>query len=397
MFNFRGDLFLPFLFTCTMYNLLQNIDTLRKIRNHQDKCFVDPLVLSAAISAGSSLISSVAGTSASANLNGRNRRWQEKMADIQYQRQNELLDKQNAYNDPSAARQRLEDAGFNASLLYGNDGNMQSSSGTASMANTPQTFDYGAQISQLGNNLTNNIANVINLKNAVKLNDANVRNVEEDTKSKELDNQSKAVQNAAQQAFIDKQLKSLGLRNDYQSALNAYQLKLNTLSDYDIEKTNYESSWYSANAYNNARSLSNLANLQEAQAKIANVDAKWADKVKAQEMLLRTSQISQAYENINLMRQQGMVYQADIALKGVQKQAQQLENDWNSFKKSGASSAVKSVLFDLNVANQIKDATKYGLQDIPGIILNKIVSPVISDRIYGKNRKINYKDNDKSK
>ena len=258
---------------------------------------------------------------------------------------------------------------------------MQSSPGTASLPNSPQTYDYGAQIAQLGNNLTSNIANVINLKNAVKLNDANVRNVEEDTKSKELDNQSKAVNNAAQQAFIDKQLQSLGLRNDYQSVLNAYQSKLNKLSDYDIEKSEYESSWYSANAYNNARSLSNLANLQEAQAKIANVDAKWADKAKAQEMLLRTSQISQAYENINLMRTQGMVYQADIALKGVQKQAQQLENDWNSFKKSGASKNVKSILFDLEIGDKISKQSKIGLQDIPGMIHNFITSQDIKKRL----------------
>lgn len=342
--------------------ILDNYFTINKIRNCNNKCYIAPVLGAALVSGAASLGSSLLGAGASSNLNGRNRRWQENQATIQFNRQKQLIDEANAYNDPSAVRKRLEDAGFNPSLVFGGEGNIQASPGTASMANNPTQFDVGAQLSSSMNNLINNIANVINLKNAVKKNDADVRNVEEDTRSKILDNQAKAVQNAAQQSFIDKQLESLGLHNTYQKYLNE-----TAYSDSIIRAD--QSSWSQSYYYNQARQMSELANLTEQQAKIAKVDASWRDKANAQDILLKSAQIAQAYQNIKLMRDQGMVYQADIALKGVQKKAQKLENDWNSFKSSGASKNVKNLLFQLEIDQKIADQSKgMGIQDIPGML-----------------------------
>ena len=55
---------------------------------------MDPLVGAGLISAGASLVNTVAGTASSANLNGRNRRLQEYMSELTYQRERELTQDQ---------------------------------------------------------------------------------------------------------------------------------------------------------------------------------------------------------------------------------------------------------------------------------------------------------------
>lgn len=74
-------------------------------------------------SAAASLINGLVGTAANTNLNGKNRRWQEKMNDIAYDRQKELT-----MLSPSLQKQGLQMAGLSPAALNGYTG------GTASVS-----------------------------------------------------------------------------------------------------------------------------------------------------------------------------------------------------------------------------------------------------------------------
>ena len=68
---------------------------------------VDPGTIYGIGSAAAGLISGLVGTAANSNLNGKNRRWQEKMNDIAYDRQKELT-----MLSPSLQKQGLQMAGI---------------------------------------------------------------------------------------------------------------------------------------------------------------------------------------------------------------------------------------------------------------------------------------------
>lgn len=95
---------------------------------------MDPLIGAGLITAGASLVNTVAGTSASANLNGRNRRWQEHMSQLTYQRQRELTQDQ-----ASLQKQGLINAGISPAAMNGYSGGTASiSSSGAQSPNQPE-------------------------------------------------------------------------------------------------------------------------------------------------------------------------------------------------------------------------------------------------------------------
>ena len=95
---------------------------------------MDPLIGAGLISAGASLVNTVAGTAAGANLNGRNRRWQEHMSQVTYQRQRELTQDQ-----ASLQKQGLINAGISPSAMNGYTGGTASiSSSGAQSPNQPE-------------------------------------------------------------------------------------------------------------------------------------------------------------------------------------------------------------------------------------------------------------------
>lgn len=95
---------------------------------------MNPLIGAGLIDAGSSLVNTIAGTSASANLNGRNRRWQEHMAQVTYDRQRELTQDQ-----ASLQKQGLINAGISPAAMNGFTGGIASiSSSGAQSPNQPE-------------------------------------------------------------------------------------------------------------------------------------------------------------------------------------------------------------------------------------------------------------------
>ena len=95
---------------------------------------MNPLIGAGLIDAGASLVNTIAGTSASANLNGRNRRWQEHMSQLTYQRQREFTQDQ-----AFLQKQGLINAGISPAAMNGYTGGTASiSSSGAQSPNQPE-------------------------------------------------------------------------------------------------------------------------------------------------------------------------------------------------------------------------------------------------------------------
>lgn len=142
---------------------------------------MDPLIIGAGITALGGLANTLAGTSASQNLNWQNRRWQEKMSKLAYQRQRELT--QDQY---SLAKQGMINAGYSPAAMQGYSGGTASisSSGVQSPNANPYTpFDAAGVVNTLmqGEQLK------INKETAA----ANNRKTNADAEAQELDNKAK--------------------------------------------------------------------------------------------------------------------------------------------------------------------------------------------------------------
>lgn len=115
--------------------------------------------IAAGITAAAGLGSTIGQSIANSNLNKKNRAWQEKMYDQQYQRNVEMWRMQNAYNLPIEQVKRLREAGLNPNLLYGNGSSSAGLAGdisTADVPNTPTTVPY--DFSQANNGLASALA-----------------------------------------------------------------------------------------------------------------------------------------------------------------------------------------------------------------------------------------------
>lgn len=157
---------------------------------------MDPLVGAALIGGGVSLVNTLAGSHASANLNKTNRKWQEAMSALQYQRQRQLTE-----DTPKLQKQGLVDAGMSPAALSGFSGPAASvASVPASPSSNPEyvPFDANTIINAF---LASKQADVMdsekekNMADAAKTNkeanrydeltDASLRNIAADTGVKE--------------------------------------------------------------------------------------------------------------------------------------------------------------------------------------------------------------------
>lgn len=137
-------------------------------------------VVAAGLTAAAGIGSNVAQTIANSNLNKKNRAWQEKMFDQQYQRNVELWKMQNAYNTPAEQVKRLRQAGLNPNLLYGNGSAATGNAGEISAADVPSTptsvpYDF----SQASNGLASGIAMYQNWR----MNELNMEKVRSQTEN----------------------------------------------------------------------------------------------------------------------------------------------------------------------------------------------------------------------
>lgn len=135
------------------------------------------------ISSGFGAISSIFSNNAQKKENQRNRDFTEYMYDKQYDNNVKLWNMQNKYDLPSAQKQRLIDAGLNPDLMYSGKGvspspNLQAAvAGSASSGSLP---GYGG---------------VAEAFNQGRLLDAQIRNIDADTKKKESETEGQGYTN----------------------------------------------------------------------------------------------------------------------------------------------------------------------------------------------------------
>lgn len=100
---------------------------------------------SANVQAGAQVLSAGIGAVAQGTINRKTRKWNEKMYNQQKADALENWNRQNAYNSPEAQMARLQEAGLNPNLVYGN-GTVANSS---SAPDTPHAMPYKPQAPEL--------------------------------------------------------------------------------------------------------------------------------------------------------------------------------------------------------------------------------------------------------
>lgn len=152
----------------------------------------------ALIGAGASILGNMMGASSTKKtndsnlkINQMNNEFNERMLQKQMDYNTMMWQKQNAYNDPSAQRARLENAGFNPYMMMngGSAGNAQSTGSTSAASAA------GAAPQQAFHPNFQGIPESMLMAKQGK-------NIEEDTRGKIIDNQSKALKNAAEIADL---------------------------------------------------------------------------------------------------------------------------------------------------------------------------------------------------
>lgn len=135
------------------------------------------------ISSGLGAISSIFSNNAQKKENQRNRDFTEYMYDKQYDNNVKLWNMHNKYDLPSAQKQRLIDAGLNPDLMYSGKGVSPSPNLQAAVAGSPSSGSlpgYGG---------------VAEAFNQGRLLDAQIRNIDADTKKKESETEGQGYQN----------------------------------------------------------------------------------------------------------------------------------------------------------------------------------------------------------
>lgn len=137
---------------------------------------INPANLNAVASAGSGILGSVASIINTNKTNKANR----ELAEYSYQKDLEMWNRQNAYNDPSAQMARYQGAGLNPNLIYG--------SGSASAGNSASMPRYQAPSMQYHYEAPN-VAPTIGAYLDTKAKNAQIQSINEDVTAKRLQNQ----------------------------------------------------------------------------------------------------------------------------------------------------------------------------------------------------------------
>lgn len=153
---------------------------------------MEPISTSAAVVAGSGLLSSAFNIGAQGNMNRKNRKWNEEMYARQKADNLEFWNTQNTYNSPEQQMQRLSKAGLNPALVYGNGAVANSASAPdaphampfkadAPSVNLPQIFDSYFNVQSQAQRISNEkqIGNNLAVQNRI---------LEAEATAKQLDN-----------------------------------------------------------------------------------------------------------------------------------------------------------------------------------------------------------------
>lgn len=142
----------------------------------------------------------------------------------------EMQDRANKYNSPEEQRKRLQQAGLNIGLMYGQSG----AGGTTTTAPTNSGNVNGANAE---NNITANAAMGIQFGLQAKLQEAQIKNIEADTQQKQIESAKTAGVDTQQTTATIENIKQETKNKQSQQALIEVQTALTDLQQNILHKT----------------------------------------------------------------------------------------------------------------------------------------------------------------
>lgn len=208
----------------------------------------------------------------------------------------QLMHSQNAYNSPSAQIMRMKEAGLNPDMMYGSgvSGNLSASSAPMTSGSPAAPMDW----SSLANRAT--FGNVVDSYLDAQLKQAQIDNINSDTKKKGAETSILSDDAAFRKAFNQGQLDTMYA----QISLQGSQVELN---DAQIKKMQHEIQQIDALTSQIHTGIVKMRNDIAVDNARLNLDK-----------LLNDAQVKQAYESANLSR----------------KQAERLVNEWEYVVRS---------------------------------------------------------------
>lgn len=208
---------------------------------------MDPFIIGSGISAIGSLANSVIGTSANSNLNRKNRKWQEYMATVQYQRQRDLT-----HDTPLLQKQGLVDAGMSPSAMGAFAGPAAS---VSSVPNSPSSLpeyvpfdmDSALQALLLPSKIKESKANADLARTNADM---------ADLKLKEMQDKQNAYQSASTRTFVvdeDTGIKHFSDDSDFKSWYDEY------VKTHEVPDLQVLAGHFSQEAINAAKVMSDLS------------------------------------------------------------------------------------------------------------------------------------------
>lgn len=205
---------------------------------------MDPIIGGALIGIGGSLLGNLFGWGSQNNANQNNKEiaqmnneFNERMMNKQMDYNMMMWNKQNEYNTAANQRKRLEEAGLNPYMMMnGGSAGMASNAGSVSAAQssgnpTMQAFhpDFSG--------LSQSINTALQLKQAEKLNNAQVGKIEQETEGIRIENQYKTQSILADLAERYERTNNTRLKSDYQKLMNqTYMEQFNTDMQYKLKQ-----------------------------------------------------------------------------------------------------------------------------------------------------------------
>lgn len=193
-------------------------------------------MISALIGASASLIGNMMGASSQAStnrnnyqINQMNNEFNERMMQKQMDYNTMMWNKQNAYNDPSAQRQRLENAGLNPFLMMnGGNAGVAQGAGSTGMAQASQAAPQQAFRPDFSG-----IPQAILMARQGE-------NLEANTHAQVIDNQTRGIRNMQQFANMVADYKGKEIHNKLQQTITSYadQMQLEQLRNLQNQNAN---------------------------------------------------------------------------------------------------------------------------------------------------------------
>lgn len=155
-----------------------------------------PLIGSALIGAGSSMLGGLFSNLSNKRENRKNRQFAHDEAVLAHERQLEIMDKQNEWNSPANQRQLLQEGGYNPNALFsGGATSISTGASGGAQASQPSAIPQQNIVDPQG------VASLINAVSDAKLKDKQGKQLDQQTLGQELQNSYDTIRNQIYEKF----------------------------------------------------------------------------------------------------------------------------------------------------------------------------------------------------